>query len=1055
MKRLKTFLLSMMVVVFFSHSQDYTIAAPPLASPPSTAYEAELVEQAIRHEIEKEEASVLLMLLYDTRIEKIQISEDGLWASAWLVPVDPITGYVVHTEPGLAFAQKIAGVWKATLPSNPEWVAMLDSFPGELVTEDALNNLIIETSVMMQQESATYTGFKLPWAAGETMALTQSTGHDRYTPSGNAHYAFDFAKPGYPSGMFNVHAAKAGEVKKAVWTYVNGSDAEPGNYLLVEDNSTTPTTFHLYLHLAQNSIPVELRTMGASIQQGQFIGIADNTGVSSGNHLHFMVHEYAYSYWGRSVDITFSEVSINGGRPRISSDKSYCRSTDPCSQFQTLYTSANTISSDTTPPTGGIIQPTHNTNITSSSVRIKGWANDDNSGLASVQVKAKFNGEWQIISPSFSTSTFTFDWDVCANNIPDGPITLALEIRDQAGNPTPDLPGLTQINKISSCAQPVPVCIPDENQIALFADPDYEGACTVFGTGSYSNSSALGDVGGANAASILVGENVAASLFNQNSFLGRGETFVHNDSNLADNLIGIDTVTSVIVQTRNTPPSVPRQVYPDNGSQFSDDASFSLSWENAGGGVQFQARLLLNSNEYMNSGWQSQTNWRLNSLPVGNYTWQVRSANNAGQSAWSSARNLVIQSSSLPSVPVMELPFFDDIETQAINWDRSKFWDLNTMINHTPGGMVSWFYDINDKIENGYDSGEPNSGYVTLPPISLPTDQTAFLHFWYYYETESPGLHWDQRWVQISANGGPFTDLHQFSDDVTKTWLKTQAISLADYAGMTVRIRFYFVTLDKQLNRYKGWYIDDVSVNTDPPSDCADTNNSFSTATPISYDSNTPGQICPAGDVDYYSFQGTAGDQIGIRVTASSIGSSLDSYLSLYDSDGTSLLAENDDMVLYQETDSFVTYRLKRTGIYYIRVRSWDHPSSGGNNYPYNLSLNMISQNFMASFVYPQDGQVLPKGKFQAMINVNAPQSSISHVDFWWHSPDWQSSDWVFLSRDVNGSDGWTAEVDPAKIDVRAGISIYAKVFDKAGNSTGVGIYNLLPYGHYLPIISK
>ena len=48
-------------------------------------------------------------MLYQTRIEKILISEDGMWASAWLVPVDPQTGHDVHAEPGLALVTKLQG----------------------------------------------------------------------------------------------------------------------------------------------------------------------------------------------------------------------------------------------------------------------------------------------------------------------------------------------------------------------------------------------------------------------------------------------------------------------------------------------------------------------------------------------------------------------------------------------------------------------------------------------------------------------------------------------------------------------------------------------------------------------------------------------------------------------------------------------------------------------------------------------------------------------------------------------------------------------------------
>lgn len=1045
MKKILALVIGVILTLLLARSSYSTLASNLFAPPPPQTNDLFLIEQAIRQEIEKEEQSILLMMLYDTRVEKIQISDDGLWATAWLVPVDPITGYDIHAEPGLAIVRKIQGEWQASLPSYPEWITLLEITPAELVTQDARNNLLTEAYLMQSQESTTYSGFKLPWAAGETMALTQSTAHDRYTPSGNAHYAFDFAKPGYPSGMFNVHASKAGKVKKAVWTYANGSEAEPGNYLLIEDNSTLPTTYHLYLHLAYDSIPSDLRTTGAPVSQGQFIGIADDTGISTGNHLHFMVHAYAYSYWGLAVDITFSDVSINGGRPRITVDLPYCYDIDPCTQTQSQYVSGNIISSDTIPPTGEISLPAHNTTISTSITRIEGWARDEGSGIASVQVKAKYNGIWQLISPIYSTPTFAYNWDLCASNVPDGPVTLALEIIDNDGNPTPDLPGLRQITKNYNCPQPPPACTPSNDQVALYADPDFEGACLTLGAGNYASAASLGSVGGDNAASILVGSNVKASLFSQDSYLGRGETFLSQDSNLADNPIGANKASSLMVQNITALPSIPRLVYPANNEVFTQDASLSLSWENAGGGVQFQASLLQNSIEVMNSGWIKNTYWHLSSIPAGNYTWQVRSMNSAGQSTWSPARNLVIQSTNMPISTGLNLPYYDSLETLALDWTHSNYWDLTDEINHTSGGIVSWFYDTNS---TGYDTGAPHSGYLSTPAIILPADRTAYLQFWYYYETENPGLHWDQRWVQISANGGAFTNLYQLSDDVTKTWLRSPAISLATYAGSTVRIRFYFATLDSISNQYKGWYIDDLSVNTEAPPDCVDTNNSANAATQISYGGNILAQICPSGDYDYYRFQGTAGDRVGIRVNASTIGSSLDSYLSLFDSDGTSLLRENDDMVLYEQSDSFISYELKRSGTYFVQVRSWDHPSSGGSNYSYVLSLNMDNQDPGANLIFPQDGQVLPKSKFSITLSADDFQTGVSHVEFWWHTPDWQSSDWIFIGQDSDAADGWSIQFDASTLNNNTSIAIYTRIFDKAGNSIGLGSYNL-----HLPII--
>jgi murein DD-endopeptidase MepM/ murein hydrolase activator NlpD len=56
---------------------------------------------------------------------------------------------------------------------------------------------------------------------------------------------------------------------------------------------------------------------GAQVLQGQFIGNVDDTGYSTGHHLHYHVYTTPTStYWGPSVDISFDDVDINGGRPR-------------------------------------------------------------------------------------------------------------------------------------------------------------------------------------------------------------------------------------------------------------------------------------------------------------------------------------------------------------------------------------------------------------------------------------------------------------------------------------------------------------------------------------------------------------------------------------------------------------------------------------------------------------------------------------------------------------------------------------------------------------------
>ena len=103
----------------------------------------------------------------------------------------------------------------------------------------------------------------------------------------------------------------------------------------------------------------------------------------------------------------------------------------------------------------------------------------------------------------------------------------------------------------------------------------------------------------------------------------------------------------------------------------------------------------------------------------------------------------------------------------------------------------------------GYNNGTDYStatyrgGDLTSPPFILPAGG-AYLRFDYLYKIESPNPLVDQRRVQISVNGGAFTDLLQLSDDPMDFWLHSPVINLtgAQYRGQTVRIRFHFDTVD-------------------------------------------------------------------------------------------------------------------------------------------------------------------------------------------------------------------------------------------------------------------
>ncbi|KGQ21020.1 S8 family serine peptidase [Thermus filiformis] len=122
------------------------------------------------------------------------------------------------------------------------------------------------------------------------------------------------------------------------------------------------------------------------------------------------------------------------------------------------------------------------------------------------------------------------------------------------------------------------------------------------------------------------------------------------------------------------------------------------------------------------------------------------------------------------------------------------------------------------------------------------------------------------------------------------------------------------------------------------PTDPYEPNDGPAQAKPLAYGATTQlayifGQ---PQDYDWFAFTAQAGDQIQARVYAkSSLGGTLDSYLFLVDSNGN-VLAENDDIVSGQVTDSEIAFTIPQDGTYYLVVTSYTIASGGEDNSPFN-----------------------------------------------------------------------------------------------------------------------
>lgn len=1033
----------------------FSPAALPITPTPTPSPSAELqmiknqLEQKIQEAIAREREVVLGLLVNNIITDQLTISEDNTWASAWIMLTNPETGEILPGEPGLILAHRIEGEWKVALPSDLSWIQMLIEVPTEFLPQE-IKDMYVQIFAERYSAKAMlgpYEGYLLPWEGGKTAWLSQSLAHDKYIPSGSAHFAFDFY---IPQTMFKVYAAKAGTVWMARWTVENNNHEGVGNYLVIQDTTTSPITYQLYLHLAQDSIPEPLRVRGATVVQGQFIGIADNTGQSSGHHLHFQVHTNPNSYWGTAVDITFDDVAINGGRPRrhdgVYSDRPYCKSTDVCEQFQSAYVSGNIVHGDVIPPTGGITEPLTGAIVNSPSVHLAGWASDQGSGVAKAQFIANFNGSWTTIGDEYTSTSFSFDWNLCADNIPSGPVSVALQIQDKEGNPSFGLPGLTHFINQGACPPP-PSCTPTNDQVALFSEPNYAGACANFGIGEFPNSNSLGSLGDDQVESIIVGENVLATLYTDANYSGRGETFSSNDSNLNDNLIGANSLTSLVVKPRSSPPSAPSTlIAPSNGASFNQGSSLTLSWRTPPGATEFQVKLN-GPNGEISSPWLSTPYWHLDqtTLTPGTYSWSVRSRNCADAQCWSSFSPISTFSvkSTTQTPSVSSIPYMEDFESGANGWTNTGLWNLTNNPDRSYSTPHSWYYG--QTLYKDYKDGTPNTGDLTSPPISLtPANETFVLSFWYRYQTEGNGKHWDQRWVQISKDGGPFKNIYQLYDDPSNFWLNP-SIDLSEYAGSTIQIRFHFETLDGAFNAFEGWYIDDVTVTKTSMPSCSDAGDSLDKAVTLQFNQPISELFCPKGDVDYYRFEGNAGERIVIDIDTPTENPpyDLDPILYLLDNDGQSVLASHDDEINGILKDPHLGFLLPRKSTYYVKVNPWAHPLAGGDNYPYTIHLAKDNSPPNASFVYPQSNTSIPGSTINLEISASDSPAGVSHIEFLWHSGDWLNDQWIALGTDWDDRDGWSYSFDASTLSEQAGMAFYAKVVDWAGNWSGVSAWNI------------
>jgi hypothetical protein len=1053
-------------------------AAGLLRPPADDQTVTDAITQAVDQAVSVQKDLVPAFAIDQISVSKVVLAPDETTAVVWLDAIDPATGKPIAREPELAVARLVAGAspsggltaqavaanWQLTLPSDPDWQAQLAGLPADMLPlEFRLGLIADQANTAADIAPPQFGGYLLPWAGGQSKMLTWSVSHASCLNE-DCRYAFDFADGTH----WPILAAKGGTVY-AAYDSVPNDNHNDTNYIILEDTSTTPTTYQLYYHMEQNSIPAALKIKGTRVTQGQYLGNVDNTGASTGSHLHFMVYPYDSSnkaYWGHSVRITFMDVKDNwdnntqGGEPR------QCKETKTLPQYGTQcpangtdsYLSGNYGSN---PPIGGLTAPEEGATVQTAAVQVTGQASDD-IGIARMQVVAKTNGDWVEVGASQTASPFSQSIDLCAANIPDGPVTLGLRIWDKEGNQVTPAGGVRSIVKRAGCpaTPPATPCTPGSWQVALYSEPNYGGTCQLFSVGSYPNDSSLGRLGDNQAASVQVGADTAATLFQDAAYQGRAETLIDSDRNLADNIIGSGTTSSLTVQKLASASTLPTLLVP---SGLTSDDSVILGWRDAGNGYDFMPELFLSDGTKVSARIFGHTSfWALGSLAKGDYVFKVCVAGEyidpgkyfTCDSGWKQASTTFSVSQAAVTAATASFPFTASFDAGAENWTAGPGWALGSGADGTQG----FVYNAGGACQDGARC----SSSLTSPGIPMPASGDVYLHFKYNIKDPEQSRYYDLRAAQISAAQGDgtygawkdLTTLGRTYSDGLNTWLYSPdgiKVACSSYCGKTVRIRFFFDSVDGVSNTGLSWSIDQVSLDQTAPA---------AATTPGTLSVNgaaVNGTISPVGEADLYSFTATQNTVYQADVTASGF----TPLLELLGSDQSSLLATGHAAGAGQR----ISFRALATGeTYYLRVRNTPYPRSlaqgTGGSTAYSIALKTLSGDTTAptvtlSVTMAQEGRLL---RTPGTLSVSASDNSgeISHVDYYLHYSDGAVWRWWKIGTSWTASDGWSIAYDPSALPVGKLVSLWARAYDWAQNSGDMVVWNLDMDDHvFLPLLNR
>jgi hypothetical protein len=164
---------------------------------------------------------------------------------------------------------------------------------------------------------------------------------------------------------------------------------------------------------------------------------------------------------------------------------------------------------------------------------------------------------------------------------------------------------------------------------------------------------------------------------------------------------------------------------------------------------------------------------------------------------------------------------FDSFEEPGLPWSASGLWHpegetepCGSLVAPFPSPTTAWYYG-DQAYGCSYDTGAPNEGYLTLDAtLPITGARYATLRFWSYEQTQcqgsDPDCPYDWRFLEVSYDeGATWTRLRR---SVTEDAWYPVTVSTHVEPGDSLRLRFFFDSIDDAYNDYLGWFLDDVEV---------------------------------------------------------------------------------------------------------------------------------------------------------------------------------------------------------------------------------------------------